>query len=184
MAASQSALPAIEAERPSFEESKALFWAYTENQAPMQVNLQRRTSELTLNTPPAVQTMTQLQIAAAKAAAKVSEDKKRDKKYENVLAFTEEIIKAQLFQGDIYDGFSNEEKEVFKEQVNTPPADGRIEWLGTKLYRTTNLSYEVFVNILCYCHVESTVGDNPTKRFVQNYVHQKHMLKRKYQTTK
>ena len=146
----------------------------------MQVHLQRRTSELTLNTVPSVEVLTQLQITAAKMENRVSADKKRDAQNENILAFTEDILKAQLLKGSIFEGFSEEEKAVFREQVDLPPSEARIEWLGTKLYKTTNLSYEVFLNILCHVHVESTVGDRPTKKFVANYVHQKHMLRCKY----
>ena len=65
----------------------------------MQVALQRRTSELTLNSVPSVEVMTQLEISAAKSEKRVAEDKKRDKEHSNILAFTEDILKAHLFEG-------------------------------------------------------------------------------------
>lgn len=97
----QSALPAIEADVPSYEESQMRVWHLTENQAPMQVALQRRTSELTLNSVPSVEVMTQLEISAAKSEKRVAEDRKRDKEHSNILAFTEDILKAHLFEGKI-----------------------------------------------------------------------------------
>ena len=117
----KSALPAIQAEIPSYEESMAMVWNYSVEDAPMQVTLQRKTSELTLNSLPSVEVMTQLEISAAKTAERIAADKKRDKDHSNVLSFTEEILKAHLFEGTIFASFTPEEKTAFKEQVNNQP---------------------------------------------------------------
>ena len=98
------------------------------------------------------------------------------------MKFAEDILKAQLFEGDIYDGLTEEEKEAFRDIVDTAPPMESIEWLVNKLESHQNLSFEIFVNNLCFIHVNNFYEEGKaTKGFVLNYVHQKHLLPRKLQ---
>ena len=97
-----------------------------------------------------------------------------------MLAFVEDILKAQLFTGKIFDGLTDQEKAAFRETVDVQPSAERVEWLVNKFQNQYNFTYEVFINILCFIHTEATVGAIRTKRFVMNYIHEKHLLPRKY----
>ena len=166
---------------PSFEELKQARLEYDEDQAPFQTVLQRRTSELTLTTAPPVETFAPLEIATLKIEQAVEADHHRRKEAtSDILAFSEDLLKAQLFEGRIYNGLSDVEKKIFQAEVNTPPPRERIEWLANKLESQHNLTYEKFLNNLCFVHVQNVVVDGEvTKKYVMNYVHQKHLMPRK-----
>ena len=166
---------------PSFEAFKQTRLEYDAEQAPFQTMLQRRTSELTLTTAPPVETFAPLEIAKLKIEQAAEADfQRRNDATSNILAFSEDLLKAQLFEGNIYNGLSDVEKKIFQAEVNTPPPRETIEWLAAKLESHHNLTYEKFLNNLCFVHVENVVVDGEvTKKYVQNYVHQKHLMPRK-----
>ena len=175
--ADSSRHPVASEEVTTYEESREEIWNMTEERAPFQVNLQRRTSELTLSSAPPVETMTQLQISAEKAAARAEADRRRDKDNQDVLNFVEDILKAHIGQGKIYNGFTGEEKRAFNEAINVAPPEERVDWLANKLMMTENLTYEIFLNTLCFVHSEVIPGDpRRRRRYTLNYVHQKHVL--------
>ena len=93
--------------------------------------------------------LNQMKIAALKIeqAAEADYQKKKEDS-SDVLAFAEDILKAQLFEGRIYDGLTEEEKEFFRDTVNQAPPYESIEWLVNKLESHQNLTYEIFVNNL------------------------------------
>ena len=171
----------ISTDIPSFEDRKQARLEYDEEMAPFQTMLQRRTSELTLSTAPPVETMTPMVIASKKIEQAAEADYQKKKKAESdVLKFAEDILKAQLFEGDIYNGLTDEEKEVFRATVDTAPPYESIEWLVNKLEGHQNLTFEIFVNNLCFIHVNTFYTDGKRKKkFVLNYVHEKHLIPRK-----
>ena len=175
----------MSSEIPSFEDARQARLEYNDKRAPFQHMLQRRTSELTLSSAPPVETMTQLKIASLKIEQAAEADwQKKQTASGDVLTFAEDILKAQLFQGKIYDGLTEEEKEIFQETVNQVPPLDRIEWLVDKLESHENLTYEIFVNNLCFIHVQNSYADGKkTRQFVLNYVHQKHLVPRKYKNS-
>ena len=168
---------------PSYEDLKQARLQYDEEMAPFQTALQRRTSELTLTTAPPVETFAPLEIATMKIEQAAEADyQRRNDATSDILAFCEDLLKAQLFEGKIYDGLSDVEKKIFEAEVNTPPPRERIEWLADKLDSHQNLTYEKFLNNLCFVHVQNVVVDGEvTKQYVLNYVHQKHLMPCKYE---
>ena len=168
----------LSSEIPSFEDARQARLEYGENQASFQHMLQRKTSELTLSSAPPVETFTPLKIASLKIEQAAEADwRKKESASGDVLTFAEDILKAQLFEGKIYDGLTEEEKEIFQATVNQVPPLDRIEWLVDKLESHQNLTYEIFVNNLCFIHVQNSYADGKKSReFVLNYVHQKHLI--------
>ena len=168
----------MSSEIPSFDDWKQARLQYTEKQASFQTVLQRRTSELTLTSAPPVEAMTPLMIAKLKIEQTAESDfQKKQTATADVLTFAENILQAQLFKGSIYDGLTEEEKEIFQETVNTVPPRERIEWLVDKLERVHDLTYEMFLNNISFVHVQNSFADGKCdKEFVLNYIHQKHLV--------
>ena len=151
---------------------------YPEERAPFQYALQKRTSEVSLATPPAVSSMTQSQIAASRVRAEreqtqASETRgESDRKSFAILNETEDLMRAQLKKGRFYVALSAEQKRQFNEVLQISPPQERIEWLVSKL-QSVKL-YSQFLDLITFCHVQK-FGENNFE-YVLNYIHQDFIL--------
>ena len=125
--------PRSELERMSFQQRQQLRLEYPPERAPAQYHLQRRTSELTLSTPPTVQSLTPIQIVANRTNMLRQQSKRTEKKKFSLLDETQKIMRAHKKQGELYRGLSAELQEEFDRIRREQPTNTHKRWLISKL---------------------------------------------------
>lgn len=128
--------PRTEMERMTFNQRQQLRLEYPPERAPAQYHLQKRTSELSLSTPPTVQSLTPLQIVANRTNMLRQQSKRTDTKKFSLLDEAQKIMRAHKKQGELYKGFSEENRAAFNEIRKIPPSKTHHKWLINKLSET------------------------------------------------
>ena len=125
--------PRTEVERQTFHQRQQLRLEYPPERAPAQYRLQKRTSELTLSTPPTVQSLTPLQIVENRTDRLRQQSKTADKKKFSTLDETQNIMRAHKKQGELYKSFSEEHRAAFNKIRKEKPTETHRKWLMDKL---------------------------------------------------
>ena len=128
--------PRSEMERMTFNQRQQLRLEYPPDRAKTQYHLQKRTSELTLSTPPTVQSLTPIQIVANRTDMLREQSKRGDTKKFSILDETQKIMRAHKKQGELYRNFSEEHREAFNDIRRQEPSKTHHDWLISKLSET------------------------------------------------
>ena len=152
---------------------------YPEERAPFQYALQKKTSEVTLTTPPVIRQMSELQIQTSRSRAERERENQAELRGEDsrkrfaILNETEDLMRAQLKKGRFYSVLTEVQKKDFDSILEKSPPREQVTWLVRKLQSTVR-EYPQFVELMTFCHVQKE-GDDGFK-FVINYVHQNYIL--------
>ena len=119
---------------------------YPPERAPFQYNLQKQTSELSLVTPPTVQTLTPLQLAADRVQVNKERQKRVQQKF-SILDEVRDIMEAHKKRGKLYNSLTTHERKDFDELRKMKPSQSHREWLVAK-FTDVDIDYPSKFNTL------------------------------------